>query len=167
MHNDSNFVGKAYGLIGHIKRIKNDSTAVIDLKFALPFLDNSKEFEMTKTIYDDFFVALLSQKSYDTLVKYASSAIQTWPNDSRFYSHRSMAYVSIEKTKLALTDINQAIALDPTNYFHYFRRAMIYITLKRNYDACRDLEIANHPVEETGITLKAEIDKLRKTYCNK
>jgi len=72
-------------------------------------------------------------------------------------NNRGFVYLKQKKYTLALSDINEAIKLDPNNYLAYCYRALVNIELKKPETVCDDL---NKAKSLGAVTLTANLIKL-------
>jgi len=101
---------------------------------------------------------------YKTAIKFFDKVLSLEPNDPLGYSNRSINKYKLCDLNRALIDINKSLSLYKTNSYAYRIRALIYISQKKNKNACKDLDEAI----KLGFTTMygSEVENLKTKYCN-
>ena len=101
---------------------------------------------------------------YSDAIKYADEGLKQQTDSamkSALFNNRGYGCIGLKRFTEALTNINQAIKLDPTNSYAYCYRAIAHIQMKKMETVCADL---NKAKELGGVGLTADlIDK----YCTR
>ena len=114
--------------------IAENSTIKLD-----PIGESSKD--QAQAFYMSALIAHRNNNETQALRDYAR-AIESDPNNAKYYSSRSNVFSKLERLEDALQDLTKAISLAPTVAGFHFRRGFIYIQLKMYDNAFSDFEEA-------------------------
>lgn len=87
------------------------------------------------------------------------------PDEPLSYNNRAYNKYKLGDLKGALADVEKSIRLYPTNSYAFRNRALIYIAMKKNANACQDINKAL----ELGFTTMYgdQVEKLKEEHCVK
>lgn len=85
---------------------------------------------------------LLNQQRYEAAVESYTKAIAAQPKNIAAYYNRSLAYIMMKRTDLALADLEMVLQLDPKNTDALVQRSYIYGEKDQFTEALRDLNLA-------------------------
>jgi len=135
--NSEAFYNRAFAFKG----IGNFDKALMDLNSAIEI--NPK----APGPYNDRGYILLSQLKYALAIPDFTKSIQlARVEDSSIkaysYNNRGFCQYKFGNLEEALNDVNTSIQILPGNSYAYKNRALIYLGMKRNSEACADLELS-------------------------
>ena len=115
-------------ILNNKKRIENLEKEINGLKYPKHIIEAANNcFDKSKQ--------LIKEEKYEEALDYLNKAIKTYPNDSRFYSNRSLTYIFLSKFNEALEDAEKSISLNPEKVFAYYYKGKALEGLKRNKEA--------------------------------
>jgi tetratricopeptide (TPR) repeat protein len=85
----------------------------------------------------------IEQKKFDLADSLYRSALKLYPDAPWLYCNLGLVEVERGQSKSALSTLNHALELDPSDPFAYKHRAMGYFKLARVSEVCADLRTAN------------------------
>ncbi len=101
--------------------------------------------------------------SLDKSEYYFNEGFKIDPLDPLLLNNRGFLYYKRKEYNRALKDINESISLYENNSYAYRNRALVYLALELNKEACRDLEIATY--YEFKINYGTEVEELMLEHC--
>ena len=106
------------------------------------------------------------EESGDAILKSLTEQISVSPKDHSLYHKRALRYLGLEMPYEALTDINEALKLDPQNTQYTITMGDIYFAMG-HIDNCRKALITaqdNDPANVEPVLKLAELDLIMKDY---
>ena len=88
---------------------------------------------------------------------YYEQAIEKCPNESRFYSNRSAAYLGLGDRSRALSDAEKVIEMNRTWYKGYSRKASVLLRIKKYKDCIETCKIGILQKECVNVQLCPQI----------
>ena len=118
-----------------LKRCLNNKKRIANLEKEINILKYPKEVIETADNYFNKGIELGKEGKSEEALDYFNKAIKTYPNDSRFYSNRSLTFIFLSKFNEALEDAEKSISLNPEKVFAYYYKGKALEGLKRNKEA--------------------------------
>ena len=85
-------------------------------------------------------IARSAARRFNSAVEMFTSGIEKFPNEARLYRFRGHRYLSLRRFDDAVRDLEQAVALDSTNYDIAYHLALAYYVTQRYADAAAAID---------------------------
>lgn len=109
-------------------------------------------------------IAAFDASRFEEAAQYFTQILNEKPNDDSSLGNRAIAYRQLGEYERALTDINTAILLNPSQALHYSSKATILTKLHKQLEAIEELDkaIAIEPLVEYVVNKVVILKKLNR-----
>lgn len=152
-----------------LKKLRNSELVSTPVNLADPLMQRLNQLDKTPAFCSTAALELESKGQYASANVYLELAIDGSPDSTNLFRRYGSNCAKLGQNEQAFKAYHRALQLDPTDSSTLYQRASLFFGMGRLAEAENDLNklLSLNPVQPNGLTLKSQIESLRKRSAKK